>query len=108
MSEDPLSRRAFVRLGTAASALGIGITAASATKTIRDPDSGSDRARTPKEVELANTPQSHTQVLRPYPGRVEPDIWVFTGQSNSQGWALLKAPIQPDPGIMFFDENNEW
>jgi len=46
--------------------------------------------------------------LKPYPGGVKADVWVFSGQSNSQGWALMKAPIEPDPQIMFFDETNEW
>lgn len=36
------------------------------------------------------------------------DIWVFAGQSNSQGWALLKAPVEPDPRILFFNEQNQW
>jgi sialate O-acetylesterase len=44
----------------------------------------------------------------PYPGNQEADIWVFTGQSNSQGWGMLKAPVEPDPRILFFDADNRW
>jgi sialate O-acetylesterase len=38
----------------------------------------------------------------------KPDIWVLSGQSNSNGWALMKAPIEPDPKILVFNEQNEW
>jgi sialate O-acetylesterase len=44
----------------------------------------------------------------PYPGNAKADIWVFSGQSNSQGWSLLKAPVAPDPRIMFLNSENEW
>lgn len=36
------------------------------------------------------------------------DVWVFAGQSNSEGWALLKAPIPPDPHVFFFDAESHW
>ena len=36
------------------------------------------------------------------------DVWVFAGQSNSEGWALLKAPISPDPQVFFFDADGQW
>ena len=36
------------------------------------------------------------------------DVWIFAGQSNSQGWALLKAPVEPDPRILFLNEQNQW
>jgi sialate O-acetylesterase len=44
----------------------------------------------------------------PYPGSAQADIWVFSGQSNSQGWGLFKAPVEPDPRIMFFNNENRW
>jgi sialate O-acetylesterase len=46
---------------------------------------------------------SHT-----YPGDEQADIWVFSGQSNSQGWGMLKAPVDPDPRILFFNAENRW
>jgi sialate O-acetylesterase len=42
----------------------------------------------------------------PDPARL--DIWIFAGQSNSQGWALLKAPVPPRPHIFALDENGQW
>src|SRR6185312_11393660 len=45
---------------------------------------------------------------RPYPGGDEPDIWVFSGQSNSFGAGLMKAPVEPDPRILFLDYQDEW
>jgi Carbohydrate esterase, sialic acid-specific acetylesterase len=42
----------------------------------------------------------------PDPARL--DIWVFAGQSNSQGWALLKAPVAASPHIFALDENGHW
>lgn len=36
------------------------------------------------------------------------DLWIVTGQSNSEGWALLKAPIEPDPRISAFDLEKGW
>ena len=27
---------------------------------------------------------------------IDRNVWVFCGQSNSQGWSLLKAPIETD------------
>jgi hypothetical protein len=44
----------------------------------------------------------------PYPNQEEADIWVFSGQSNSQGYGMLKAPVEPDPRILFFNANNRW
>ena len=46
--------------------------------------------------------------LHPYPRLAQADIWVFAGQSNSQGWALLKEPVQPDPRILLFDPERGW
>lgn len=43
-----------------------------------------------------------------YPDQKEADIWVFSGQSNSQGWGMLKAPVEPDPRILFFSADNRW
>jgi len=43
-----------------------------------------------------------------YPGDKEADIWVFSGQSNSQGWGMMKAPVEPDPRILFFNADNRW
>jgi sialate O-acetylesterase len=43
-----------------------------------------------------------------YPDRKGADIWVFAGQSNSQGWGMLKGPIEPDPRILFFSADNRW
>jgi sialate O-acetylesterase len=45
---------------------------------------------------------------RPYPGSGEPDIWVFSGQSNSFGAGLMKAPTEPDPRILFLNYQDEW
>lgn len=39
---------------------------------------------------------------------VPADIWVFCGQSNSQGWALYKAPVESDPRILFLDADDHW
>jgi hypothetical protein len=36
------------------------------------------------------------------------DLWVFAGQSNSQGWALLKAPVPTNPHVFFFDTAGQW
>lgn len=36
------------------------------------------------------------------------DIWVFAGQSNSQGWALSKAPVPSDPHIFVLDPEGRW
>ena len=47
---------------------------------------------------------SHSQAsssVSPYPGGVTPDVWVFAGQSNSQGWSLLKAPV-PLTRVFYF------
>ncbi len=49
------------------------------------------------------SPASH-----PYPGNSNADLWVFAGQSNSQGWGMLKAPVPPDPRILFFNSHNQW
>jgi sialate O-acetylesterase len=54
------------------------------------------------------TSNSDKADTHPYPGDREADIWVFSGQSNSQGWGMLKAPIEPDPRILFFDADNQW
>jgi sialate O-acetylesterase len=51
----------------------------------------------------ADEPGSHI-----YPGDKKADIWVFSGQSNSQGWGMMKAPIEPDPRILFFSADNRW
>ncbi|MFN0055301.1 MAG: sialate O-acetylesterase [Planctomycetales bacterium] len=32
------------------------------------------------------------------------DIWVFAGQSNSQGWSLFKAPVNADPRVLYLFE----
>src|ERR1044071_8691730 len=86
-----LSRREFVH--AMAGTMGVGASAASA---------GS--AEPPQAIwNHQDKPGSH-----PYPGNVKADIWVFSGQSNSQGWGLFKAPVEPDPRIMFFDSENRW
>jgi sialate O-acetylesterase len=36
------------------------------------------------------------------------DVWVVAGQSNSQGWALLKAPVPSDPQVFFWDPSGHW
>ena len=69
-------------------------------------------------VPLAAEPEGASQVIwgrtsdqpgtHPYPGDREAGIWVFAGQSNSQGWGMLKAPTEPDPRILFFDAENQW
>src|SRR5712692_10503754 len=92
MRKTKLSRRRFLRLGTNATALGI----ASNAVLLTGLSSGMDRSQ-PKD-----------QTARPYPGGVKADIWVFSGQSNSEGWALFKAPVEPDPRIMFFNADNRW
>ena len=46
--------------------------------------------------------------LRPFPSGVKPDLWVFSGQSNSHGWGLLKAPVETDPRIMYFNMEDRW
>jgi len=46
--------------------------------------------------------------VKPYPRGVQADLWVLAGQSNVLGWALLKAPIEPDPGIMQFNREQQW
>jgi sialate O-acetylesterase len=51
----------------------------------------------------SESPASH-----PYPGDTSADVWVFAGQSNSQGWGMLKAPVEPDPRILFFNSDNKW
>lgn len=51
----------------------------------------------------SESPASH-----PYPSDTDADIWVFAGQSNSQGWGMLKAPVEPDPRILFFNSQNLW
>jgi sialate O-acetylesterase len=38
----------------------------------------------------------------------ECNVFVFCGQSNSQGWALLKGPVPSDERVEFLDQNNEW
>jgi hypothetical protein len=43
-----------------------------------------------------------------HPDAENADIWVFSGQSNSQGWGMLKAPVEPDPRILFFNADNRW
>jgi sialate O-acetylesterase len=43
-----------------------------------------------------------------HPDAKNADIWVFSGQSNSQGWGMLKAPVEPDPRILFFNAANSW
>jgi sialate O-acetylesterase len=43
-----------------------------------------------------------------HPDGQDADIWVFSGQSNSQGWGMLKAPVEPDPRILFFNADNRW
>ena len=43
-----------------------------------------------------------------YPNAQEVDIWLFAGQSNSQGWGVLKAPVEPDPRILFLNADNHW
>jgi len=45
---------------------------------------------------------------RPHPDPSRLDIWVFAGQSNSQGWALLKAPVPVSPHIFVLDESGHW
>jgi sialate O-acetylesterase len=39
---------------------------------------------------------------------VPADMWVFCGQSNSQGWALHKAPVTSDPRVLAFDASDRW
>ena len=66
--------------------------------------SGAASADPPQAIwNQRDKPGSH-----PYPGNAKADIWVFSGQSNSQGWGLLKAPVEPDPRIMFFNGENRW
>jgi sialate O-acetylesterase len=36
------------------------------------------------------------------------DIWVVAGQSNSQGWALLKAPVPSDAHVFTLDQDGKW
>lgn len=43
-----------------------------------------------------------------YPGTRDADIWVFSGQSNSQGWGMVKAPTEPNPRVLFFRADNQW
>jgi sialate O-acetylesterase len=49
-----------------------------------------------------------SQGATPTPVRRKQTSGVFTGQSNSQGWGLLKAPVAPDPRILFFNADNHW
>jgi len=36
------------------------------------------------------------------------DVWVVAGQSNSQGWALLKAPVPGDPQVFAWEPSGQW
>jgi hypothetical protein len=108
MREGRLSRREFVRLGANAAAFGMADQVAFPRSSDRVTNSSSGRELTENEAPLMSRAQSRDQALRPYPGGSKADIWVFSGQSNSQGWALLKAPLEPDPRVMFFDESNQW
>src|ERR1700687_1234900 len=36
------------------------------------------------------------------------DCWFFAAQSNTFGAAMLKAPLAPDPHILFFNRDNRW
>jgi sialate O-acetylesterase len=36
------------------------------------------------------------------------DIWVVAGQSNSQGWALLKAPVASDTHVFTLNQDGKW
>src|SRR5271155_232589 len=36
------------------------------------------------------------------------DVWVVAGQSNSQGWALLKAPVPSDPQVFAWEPSGHW
>src|SRR5262249_4480023 len=56
----------------------------------------------------AGLDRTSDRVVRPYPGGASADIWVFSGQSNSVGWGMLKEPVQPDPRILFFNSDNQW
>ena len=44
----------------------------------------------------------------PYPGDVEPDLWLFGGQSNMAGYAHIVEEIEPDPRVLFFSNAKEW
>jgi sialate O-acetylesterase len=55
---------------------------------------------------LASSVVSAETPSAPNPGKL--DIWVFAGQSNSQGWALLKDPVGASPHIFALDENGQW
>jgi sialate O-acetylesterase len=91
-----VDRRWFLRAGGSTAMAGISAT-------------GWPRELRMMELEQAiwnNNPDRSNSHL--YPGGVEADIWVFSGQSNSQGWGMLKAPIEPDPRILFFNADNQW
>ena len=89
-----IDRRWFMRSAASSALVGLGMTGLS----------GNLLAAGPQAIwNQATGEGSHK-----YPGDHEGDIWVFSGQSNSQGWGMLKAPMEPDPRILFLNADNQW
>jgi len=88
------NRRWFMRLASSAVA-GLGLTGLMSRESLAEPQAIWNKTTDKAEKHL-------------YPDRKDADIWVFSGQSNSQGWGMLKAPIEPDPRVMFFNADNQW
>jgi len=96
MASKPLDRRRFIGavLGSTAGACGI------ATVLSKELWAHPAQAIWNQNADEVN---SHM-----HPNANNADIWVFSGQSNSQGWGMLKAPVEPDPRILFFNADNRW
>src|SRR5258708_17578544 len=91
-----MDRRRFLRAAASSAVAGLGVNGWSRDLRVAE----SEQAIWNQNSDDAST--------HPYPGDREADIWVFSGQSNSQGWGMLKAPVAPDPRILFFDAENHW
>jgi sialate O-acetylesterase len=91
-----VDRRWFMRSAASSALVGLGMTGWAASEL---------RAAGPQAIWNQNAGEAGSHK---YPGDKEADIWVFSGQSNSQGWGMLKAPVEPDPRILFFNADNDW
>jgi hypothetical protein len=58
--------------------------------------------------ESASSGRAEGRMVQRGSSTADRDVWIIAGQSNSQGWGLLKAPIAPDPRITFFVPDKGW
>jgi len=59
-------------------------------------------------MSLLAAPHSPSEENHRVPDPKRLDVWLFAGQSNSEGWALLKAPVPTDPHVFFFNKDGHW